>query len=364
MLSIIKSWLPIKFLSIKLFVLKYQHALISVNREEIQRREDSVSSLHDDSNRKEERMISLPKRPNQMKTSLSVNNLKSDKWGGIEQEQILALRSQSQRSLVHTISHDDEVSTGGISKASKSSKKKRKERRNSNPGVSTIATAAAIEAVAKAMEESGGDISRAVAVLMQQQQEQKLQLQVKRKQNKMENRDKSQCDEYSISVMSEGTSSSSKSRSKKKKKSARNIGLNNDDDNQSVNSGRSNQGSVNSTSSRGRKCFGLEENDSVSVKSNTSRRKSNLQPIEEEVVIRGGSHSSSRSGSVNTRGSRRQEFSPAFDDVDSDGEPVGPPAVFCFWIKQQVSKPKRIPDAPTNALNANHKNSKTACNIM
>jgi hypothetical protein len=345
-------------------ILKYQHALISVNREEIRRREDSVSSIQDDSSRKEERIMSLSKRPNQMKSSLSVSNVKSDKWGGIEQEQILALRSQSQRSLVHTISHDDEVSTGGMSKASKSSKKKRKERRNSNPGVSTTATAAAIEAVAKAMEESGGDISRAVAVLMQQQQEQKLQLQVKRKQKKIENRDKSQCDEYSISVMSEGTSSSSKSRSKKKKKSARNIGLNNDDDEHSVNSGRSNQGSVNSTSSRGRKCFGLEENDDVSVRSNTSRRKSNLQPIEEEVVIRGGSHSSSRSGSVKTRGSRRQEFSPAYDDVDSDGEPFGPPAVFCFWVKPQVSKPKRIIDAPTNALIASQKSSKTACTIM
>mmetsp|Transcript_11281 Transcript_11281/g.10911 ORF Transcript_11281/g.10911 Transcript_11281/m.10911 type:complete len:595 (-) Transcript_11281:8-1792(-) len=423
-----EDWLPVRLAQMNGMTavvariglqIEYQHARISANREEIQRREGSIpetrrgggslSSAHEDSAQKENRILSVPKLSilgsNQLNSPHSGSHINTDtwvtdKWGGIEEEQIVALRSQSQRSLVHTITHnpaqDDVASFGGgggsigdRSKGSKSIKKKRKERRNSNPNVSTTATAAAIEAVAKAMEDSGGDLSRAVAVLMQQQEEQKLQLKVKRKQNKMESRDKSQCDEYSISVMSEGTSSSSKSRSKKKKKSAKNIEFSNDDG-ASVTSGRSrsSQRSVQSTSMSGRTCFGLEgddnvsmrssSGDNVSVKSSSGRRGSILQPIEEELVIRGGSRSSSKSsvkGSVERSiGSRRHQFNPVFNDDDDD---IGPPAVFCFWVRPNVSKVQRITDAPTTAtqrggitnaptttLIASPNNNKAACVIM
>lgn len=263
-------------------------------------------------------------------------------------EDIDVSRSQSQPSLFHTMSADCSatvVSIGAMSKASKiskSSKSKRKERRASVSEMSTVATTAAIEAVTQAMQACGGDVAKAALLLMQQQPV--IKDGTKRRSKKKE--DKSDDVSLSVSVLSDDTSRSGKAHrgSKKKKSPSKDIGAGNvqdkfDDCERSLRSS-STRGSRSSLRNARRSGSSSSVDDDDFLRESFSRGKSDrgssLMPIEEEVVIRGGSRTSYHS---NGRSGRRrgQNGESVGDDVDSDGELIGPPTIFCFWNKP-VSK--------------------------
>ena len=251
-------------------------------------------------------------------------------------DEIEVKRSRSQPALVHTMSPvGSGASVASASVASKSSKKKRKDRRASVTEMSTSATTAAIEAVTQAMRESGGDISKAALLLMQQQQ-QKQGSRERRRSSRRDDRGDDQS--VSVSVISEGTTLSKSGGHKKRSMSRDNSSSSgspksrNGGDDRSVQSG-STTGSR-SRSKKNHSRSGLNPDDDASARSRSSSRKNSVRggtllPIEEEVVIRRSSRSGSRRGNEDTY----------TDDVDSDGELIGPPALLCFWSKP-AAKPK------------------------
>jgi hypothetical protein len=250
-------------------------------------------------------------------------------------DEIEVKRSRSQPALVHTMSPvGSGASVASASVASKSSKKKRKDRRASVTEMSTSATTAAIEAVTQAMRESGGDISKAALLLMQQQQKQGSR--ERRRSSRRDDRGDDQS--VSVSVISEGTTLSKSGGHKKRSMSRDNSSSSgspksrNGGDDRSVQSG-STTGSR-SRSKKNHSRSGLNPDDDASARSRSSSRKNSVRggtllPIEEEVVIRRSSRSGSRRGNEDTY----------TDDVDSDGEQIGPPALLCFWSKP-AAKPK------------------------
>lgn len=253
-------------------------------------------------------------------------------------DEIEVKRSRSQPALVHTMSPvGSGASVTSASVASKSSKKKRKDRRASVTEMSTSATTAAIEAVTQAMRESGGDISKAALLLMQQQQKQ-----VSRERRRSSRRDERGDDQsVSVSVISEGTTLSKSGRHKKRSIPRDNSSSSgspkgrNDGDDRSVQSGSTTGSRARAKKSHSRSNSGLNADDDASARSRSSSRKNSVRggtlvPIEEEVVIRRTSRS----------GSRRGNEESYTDDVDSDGEPVGPPALLCFWARPAPLKSK------------------------
>ena len=220
------------------------------------------------------------------------------------------------------------TSTGGASKTSKGERKQRKERRASSSGMSTSATTAAIEAVTLAMQESGGDISKAAQLLIRQQQA------ATKERRKLRKADGS-ADECSlgVSVISEGTTLSKGAHKKKSAASSSTYivspNMSNRDDDRSTNS----VGSKSKT-----KILiggGHSRIDESSVRSGSRRdsaRGGALGPIEEELVIRREARGSHKKG---VRSAHEDSFT---DDVDSDGEKAMPPALFCFWVKSAKQK--------------------------
>ena len=289
---------------------------------------------------------------------------------GNQGEEIDVSRSQSQPSLLHTMSADCSASVASIgamskaSKISKSSKSKRKERRASVSEMSTVATTAAIEAVTQAMQACGGDVAKAALLLMQQQPIMKdgTRRRSKRKE------DKSDDLSLSVSVLSDDTSISGKThRSSKKKKSpskdggAGSVQDKFDDDERSLRSSSTRGSRSNARPSGGSSSVDDDDFFRQSVRRGKSDRGSSLMPIEEEVVIRGGSRTSYRS---NGRSDRRRGQTEEYigDDVDSDGELMGPPAIFCFWNKS-ASKTALQPQLRTASPVLVSK-SKASCSLM
>lgn len=301
---------------------------------------------------------------------------------GLGGDEIDVSRSQSQPALLHTMtasSGASVTSAGATSKASKcsrSSKSRKLERRSSTSAMSTVATTAAIEAVTKAMQDCGGDVSKAALLLIQQQQQQQMTRSrdgVKRRSSRKEDRS----DEFSVSVISEGTTGSSRARasSKKNRTSSRDLDIydNINDEERSVNSG-STRNSRNASKKNERRPSdssfrsGSIDNKGplldVGMKSKSDRGGA-LMPIEEEVLVRRGNRTGSKSskGRVRIEEGRGNNESSRLDDVDSDGEPFGPPAIFCFWNKPAIRVPPSTSTSDT-ILSAKIHNDRSLCLIM
>ena len=280
------------------------------------------------------------------------------------EDDIMVNRSQSQPALVHTMTANSSASVTSASvlsktsKGSKSGKKKRKERKASVSEMSTIATTAAIEAVTKAMQECGGDVTKAALLLIQQQQQQpRMRDGTKRRSSKKE----MTSDEFSVSVISEGTTASkAKISSVKKRASLGEYPERIDDDECSMQSEstRGSRGSRTGGKSRDRRISSADDENTPLDGTRRGRldKGGSLMPIEEEIVIRKGSR-------VNGSPSGRGRGS-AGDDVDSDGELYGPPAIFCFWSTpvKQKAPPRRA--SSSTALTSNKQGSKGACTVM
>lgn len=288
-----------------------------------------------------------------------------------QNNEIDVIRSQSQPSLFHTMTANSGASvtsigvTSKVSRTSKNSKTNRKERRASVSEMSTVATTAAIEAVTQAMQACGGDVTKAAILLMRQQQPISKDG-IKQRLSKRE--EKSDETSLSASVLSNDTSGSSKMHrsSKKKRSTSREISVSNiqykcDDDERSLRSG-STKGSRSGHRRTRRSSSGSSIDDDGHLHESVRRDKStSLMPIEEEVVIRGGSRTSRRSDSRSEV--RRRANNDSFgDNVDSDGEPIGPPAIFCFWNRPAAMTAQQSPRrAATLAVPSK---GKAICSIM
>ena len=277
------------------------------------------------------------------------------------------------------------ISTSLISKSSKMTKKKRKERRQSISGMSTLDATAQIETVFQAMKESNGNKEEAAQLIVDfyNQMPQKTKRKSSRKEEKI--------DDFSvgISVISEGTNLSKadyrKRRSSTKDPYSPMHRL--DDDERSIRSsstiGSKMKGKKTHSSSSIRKNTGID--DDISYRSGSNSRGRLTQhdseiPEEEVLVIRkstegggGGSVSSKRDHRREQRRERERHEETLMDDVDSDGEPALPPALFCFWIKppssSASSRGKSVPYSSSSSRSGDvtvtpSNNKKGACNVM